>query len=177
MKAQYNEALKVLLKNEGGYVFDPNDRGGETYKGIARNFFPKWTGWTIIDQAKKEKSFPKNLEENSFLQDIVANFYKSEFWDKIKGDEIFGQLTAISIFDFAVNAGVGTSVKLVQEVLQVPIDGQLGPNTLKQLNNINEEYFLACFALAKINRYIEIIERRPSNQKYLLGWIRRTLRH
>ena len=37
------------MKHEGGYVFDPDDSGGETYKGVARKFHSKWEGWSKID--------------------------------------------------------------------------------------------------------------------------------
>ena len=35
--ANFTIALKKVLKNEGGYANNPNDAGGETYKGISRN--------------------------------------------------------------------------------------------------------------------------------------------
>lgn len=34
--AKFEHALQLLLQHEGGYVNDPDDQGGETYKGIAR---------------------------------------------------------------------------------------------------------------------------------------------
>jgi len=35
--AKFNLAFSKMLFHEGGYVNDPDDLGGETYKGIARN--------------------------------------------------------------------------------------------------------------------------------------------
>ena len=34
--------ISMILRNEGGYVFDPDDSGKETYCGISRANFPKW---------------------------------------------------------------------------------------------------------------------------------------
>ena len=51
--ADFHKALKRTAKYEGGYVNDPADAGGETYKGISRRANPKWDGWQLIDAHKK----------------------------------------------------------------------------------------------------------------------------
>ena len=33
----FEEIIEQILKHEGGYVNDPNDRGGETKYGITKN--------------------------------------------------------------------------------------------------------------------------------------------
>ncbi|MBW1801582.1 MAG: hypothetical protein JRJ85_12745, partial [Deltaproteobacteria bacterium] len=43
--AKFDEAFEKTTAIEGGYVFDPDDAGGETYKGISRRFNPSWGGW------------------------------------------------------------------------------------------------------------------------------------
>jgi hypothetical protein len=52
MASNYKEAYKATCKFEGGYANDKNDTGGETYKGIARNYWPKWAGWKTVDASK-----------------------------------------------------------------------------------------------------------------------------
>jgi lysozyme family protein len=37
----FNQAFKITMNNEGGFSDNVNDRGGETWRGIARNFWPK----------------------------------------------------------------------------------------------------------------------------------------
>ena len=54
--ADFNQALQMVLQNEGGYVNDPNDPGGETYKGIARKMNSNWIGWQLIDLQKKQNN-------------------------------------------------------------------------------------------------------------------------
>jgi lysozyme family protein len=173
--ADFNLALEHVLRNEGGYVFDKDDPGGETYKGIARNINGTWDGWITIDLLKKQSGFPGNLDTNTALQDTIKTFYKNNYWDRIKGDDLNEQLKANSIFDFAVNAGVSTSATLAQIVAGATPDGVIGPESVGMINALDNEHFLASFTVAKISRYIGIIKKRPSSQKYLYGWISRAL--
>ena len=37
--ADFNKAIAIILKHEGGYVNDPDDPGGETNMGITKRDF------------------------------------------------------------------------------------------------------------------------------------------
>lgn len=173
--ADFDSAFDVTMKAEGGYVHDPDDPGGETYKGIARSRNPKWAGWINIDLLKNTANFPKNLENDADLQQKIRDLYEANYWDKIRGDEIIDQDIAESIFDFAVNAGPRTSSKLAQMAVNEKTDGVIGPVTLAKINADDKRAFLAVFALAKIGRYVHICENRQNSRKYFYGWVRRTL--
>ena len=173
--ADFKLAYDKVLKNEGGYVNDPDDPGGETYKGVARKIHSKWDGWQIIDLLKQNTNFPKTLDNNQELQDKIELFYQVNYWDKLKADDINSQLVADSIFDFGVNAGTGTSARLAQLVVEAGADGVIGKESISKINAFDEGYFLAAFTVAKIGRYIAIIKKRPTSKKYLYGWVRRAL--
>ena len=89
--ANYKEAIAKVLKHEGGYVNDPDDKGGETYKGISRKNWKVWSGWKIIDNSKSLANFPKCLYVNTLLNEYVIDFYKRNFWVPIGGDSIKDQ--------------------------------------------------------------------------------------
>ena len=173
--ANFETSLNKTLIHEGGYVFDQDDPGGETYKGIARTVNGSWAGWQTIDKLKKMPNFPQNLDSDKILQDNIKTFYKANYWDTIKGNNIQNQAVADSVFDFAVNAGVKTSAKMVQTIIGASPDGNIGTATLAKLNIFDSGYFLALFKVAKIERYMDIIKKRPTSSKYLYGWIKRTL--
>lgn len=173
--ADFNTALSHTLKAEGGYVNDPDDPGGETYKGIARASNPKWQGWIKIDTLKNSSTFPRNIDSETSLDEMVSTFYKSNYWDRVQGDDISNQDIAESIFDFAVNAGPRTSSKLAQIACGADADGVIGPATLEKLNQEDPRAFLAVFALSKISRYVNICEKRKESRKFFYGWVRRTL--
>jgi lysozyme family protein len=173
--ADFNQAFQLVLANEGGYVNDPDDPGGETYKGVARKIFSKWDGWMKIDLLKRQPGFPGNLDKDVELQQDIEDFYRVNFWNKLKGDDIADQKVAESIFDFGVNAGVGTSASLAQLVIETKTDGVIGPESIGKLNAFNTEHFLAAFTVAKIARYISIVQKRPTSRKYFYGWICRAI--
>ena len=112
------DAYAVTLHHEGGYVNDPDDRGGETYKGISRVYNPSWDGWLSIDLEKNEHDFPKSLENNNALQNSVKKFYKLKYFDPYRGDDM-PQGLAMEMFDTSVNMGVGRAVKFLQIALNV----------------------------------------------------------
>ena len=175
--ANFKIAFQKMLIHEGSYSNDPIDLGGETYKGIARNAHPNWTGWEKIDKYKKTSGFPESLNKDTELQEMIEQFYLTNFWTPLNADNIQNQLTADSIFDFAVNAGVKTSARLVQTIVGTETDGIIGKQTLEKLNTFNPVNFQTAFTLAKIKYYISIIKKRPANKKFLFGWITRALEY
>lgn len=173
--ALFQIAYSKTTLHEGGYIFDPMDLGGETYKGIARNRNSKWTGWIIIDSSKKRPNFPKNLDDNQELQELIATLYQVQYWDKLNGDALENQEVANCIFDFGVNAGTITAISMAQLVVDAQVDGVLGPDTLLAINTMNKDHFIAAFTLAKIARYIHICQKRTQNKKYFFGWVIRAM--
>lgn len=107
--ADFLTAYKITAKNEGGYVDDLNDAGGETYCGITRKNFPHWTGWTEVDQHKPIKSGTIIPE----IDLLVEDFYRNNFWNPVNGNTITDQDLANQVYDMAVNAGVGEALKLM----------------------------------------------------------------
>ena len=173
--ADFNQAYEKTMAHEGGYVNDPDDRGGETYKGIARKFNSKWEGWSIIDIARTKGNFPRSLDSDQRLQDMIKRFYETGYWDSILGDQINSQLVAEAIFDFGVNAGVASSSKLAQAVADVKADGVIGAKSIEAINKLDEKQFITSFTLAKIARYVHLCEKRTENRKFFFGWVRRAL--
>lgn len=166
--ANFEPAFEQMIKDEGGYVLHeiPGDTGGVTYAGIARNKNPQWAGWALVDKK----------EFGGSLTTMVRDFYRAEFWGKMRGDELTNQDVANTIFNFGVNAGMGMAVKLAQLVVGSTPDGGIGPKTVERLNQITDgQRFKEQYALAKIARYAEICNRNRTQSKFLLGWVNRTL--
>jgi lysozyme family protein len=173
--ADFETAFSKVLRKEGGYVNNPKDPGGETYKGVARNIHSKWDGWPIIDALKRQSGFPGNLEGSTELQTKISTLYRSNYWDRLQADNITNQQVAFCLFDFGVNAGPATSTLLAQRVVEENPDGIMGTNTVAKINAADPEFFLAAFTVAKIARYITIVNKRPASKDFFFGWVSRAI--
>jgi len=184
--ANFEEAFRHTLKNEGGYANDPDDSGGETYKGISRVHHPKWSGWGLIDGQRQINGFPDILEDDLALDHKVQSFYKPKFWDKIKGDDLNSQVIANELFDTAVIMSPRRATMFLQDCLNmlnnratlyadIEIDGGMGPTTLATLTaylEVRSEGLLFTYLnLAQAEYFLGRIREREKNEKYARGWI------
>jgi len=193
--ADFKIAFAHTSANEGGYVFDKDDAGGETYRGVARRFNPSWKGWRIIDHSKSDnpnitnKKLTSLLSKNEKLQDHVGLFYKRAYWDKFWGDEVPDQDIANELFDTSVNLGVRRAVKFVQESVNLlnrnqknykdtEIDGYFGRGTLKVIQQYlaidNSASLLKIMNTLQGMHYINYMRKNPTQEKYARGWFKRT---
>ncbi len=137
-----------------GYVNDPNDRGGETKFGVAKNANPDINVTTLTwDQAK--------------------NVYVKRYWFAGKCDQMQGRYAALH-FDIAVNHGPKRAAIFLQRALGVDDDGIIGPATLGKANAIADVVSLCNSVCDQRKTYYEtIIKNDPSQEKYRKGWMRR----
>ncbi|MFQ5708014.1 MAG: glycoside hydrolase family 108 protein [bacterium] len=195
--ADFKEAFDKTMGHEGGYVNDPNDAGGETYKGVARRYNPDWNGWGIIDQLKDAPNFPKNLDDSQPLQDAVKALYKQKYWNPFWGDEIPDQDIAEELFDTGVNMGTGRAIKFLQQGLNllnrngklygdIVEDGDFGQNTFDALTAYlsgkgrafdrqkdKPDLLLKIMNILQGMHYINYMRKSPTQEKYARGWLKR----
>ena len=184
--ADFETGYKVVMINEGGYANDPDDAGGETYKGIARKRQPNWKGWAIVDSYKsKPGNWPALLDKDATLQKMVHSFYKSEFWDALSLDYVKDQKIANELFDTGVNMGLGIAALFLQHSLNalnrngadypdIKEDAKIGPVTVGYLNShrnpCNVYKVLNCL---QGSRYVDLCKANPKNEKFMNSWLSR----
>ena len=116
----FEKAYQELFGMEGVYSVDKEDKGGETFCGIARNYHKSWAGWRIVDANKVNgvlsQSTAKKLLQNEDLMSLVRAFYKSNDWDRFDCDNMPYSL-ALEVFEESVNLGPGRTAKFLQRVL------------------------------------------------------------
>ncbi|MCH7573584.1 MAG: hypothetical protein IIA59_00505 [Candidatus Marinimicrobia bacterium] len=179
--------LRVFARtsaHEGGYVNDPDDLGRETYRGISRRWHPEWPGWILVDDMMGRNDFPKCLDERASLQGLVREFYRTEFWDKVHGDDIESEAVAAELFDTAVNMAPKDAVTILQRCLNalnkwvmpdLKIDGIIGPETVAFLSGYlehgSEEALLIGMNSEQGHHYIERGLTKKSQRRFVKGWL------
>ena len=169
----------ILLRQEGYYANDKDDKGGETWEGIARNMYPAWSGWAIVDAHRPPGGFIGEMQANAILKPLedlqvkVLVFYKSIQWDTIDGDQIQNQSIANFMADWGVNAGMSTPVKHAQKVLSLDVDGKMGPHTLAAINSVDGPLFFSKMQAEREQFYMDVVTRNPQDKKFLNEWLQR----
>ena len=167
--ANFEIAFRKTMQNEGGFVLHKveHDSGGWTFAGIAETYNPNWPGWSLVKSGRKD---------DPEVTRMVKELYKQKYWNKARLDDIDSDLIAYNIFDFGVNAGVGTSVKIAQRIVDVTPDGGLGSITLNAINAYDEQTFVQAFFIGKVARYNAIVARNRTQQEFLHGWLNRAFK-
>jgi len=170
--ASFNEAYEKTARTEGGYANNAADAGGETYAGIARNFWPKWKGWQLIDALKDAQSFPRNLKNIPSLQKLVEDFYFSNFWLANRLGEIVNQDVADWAYDHAVNGG-GRGTQWLQEAAGVTADGDIGSKSINAINAADPAALLRKATIVASLYRLEKANDKPSQIQFLNSWLSR----
>jgi lysozyme family protein len=160
----FAEAVARTLSIEGGYSLDPADAGGETNHGIT---------------ARVARAFGYAGAMADMTLEQARAIYRARYWTAL-------QLDAVT----AVNMGTSTAGLFLQRALNVlnngatfyrdvTVDGAVGPMTLAALRDFltrrgdeGEAVLLAAINCLQGVRYIELAEARPSDERFVYGWIR-----
>ena len=159
MKSSFDGAFNHVMQSEGGYNNDPLDPGGETNLGVTKKAWAAYLGRAIQDG-----------EMAALTQSAVKPFYKSQYWDKIRGDDLPKGIDYI-VFDFAINAGVRQAILFLQRCVGATADGVIGPATMTKIAQSNMRMVILGFTNQKELFYRDIAQRKPSQERFLKGWL------
>lgn len=123
MDDNFDKALQLVLKHEGGFVNHPRDPGGATNKGVTLQTFRRFFGASkTVDDLR------------AITAEQLAHVYRRGYWDKCCCDQLPGGVD-YAVFDLAVNSGPGRAAKFVQAAVGATQDGAIGPHTLELVDN------------------------------------------
>ncbi|MDU7367970.1 MAG: glycosyl hydrolase 108 family protein [Acinetobacter baumannii] len=169
--------IDELIKREGGYVNNPNDRGGATNFGITEAV-ARVNGW---------KGPMRDLP-----LDLAKQIYKKQYWTAPRFDQVntISSAVAEELLDTGVNCGINFAKPLLQRALNLlnnqgkagfsdlEVDGVYGSETLGALKTYlskrgkdGEKVMLKVLNIMQGHRYIEICERNPTQEQFFYGWI------
>ena len=162
MNESFNRAFEIVLRFEGGYVYDPDDPGGETKYGISKRQYP-------------------HLDIKNLTKEQAKEIYYSDYWLRAKCHLLPYGLD-IYHFDTSVNVGIRRANKFLQTAINqasptghIVVDGIIGPKTLGMLKQLSPGSVLSEYACIRSDYYVRLAKRK-SLQKFLRGWIRRSIK-
>ncbi len=172
--ADFMRAYIETIGDEGGFKLHnvSGDAGGDTFAGIAYNYHPDWQGWPLVYAGKGQT-------QEQECKELVREFYKTKFWDDMRGDEIEHQAIAETIYNFGMNSSIKKSVMYAQYCLDCEPDGDLGPITLSAINRLSGleiELFVCQHTLMRVGHRLKRIRQNRSQKKFISGWLKRDLR-
>jgi lysozyme family protein len=143
--------IDLILAEEGGQVNHPRDPGGLTKYGISKRAYPQ-------------------LDIAVLTRETAVALYRRDYWNPVHGDELPDGLDLL-VLDSAINQGPATTIRLLQEALNLNQDGVLGPITLaharRTLPNVLQEFCALRAWRYEINRNEDVFGK---------GWFRRLFR-
>ena len=157
MKHNWDEALRHILKYEGGYVNHPADPGGMTNLGVTKRVWEEWTGKPATE-----------ADMRALTPEMVGPLYKTRYWDAVRADDLPSGVD-LCVFDCAVNAGVGRASKFLQQAVGVTADGQIGPKTVEAPTAKPADEVVAKFCDLREAHYKSL----PTFATFGKGWMRR----
>ena len=144
-------ALDLVFEQEGGYVRDPHDPGGETNFGISKRAHPE-------------------IDIRNLTRDKAAEVYRKRYWlpvyDRFKSPEV-----AAKVFSLAVNMGSRPAHRCLQRAIRgagqppVAVDGVIGPVTLAATDRADP-----AMLIASLRSEAACFYRSLGKPRYLRGW-------
>jgi uncharacterized protein (TIGR02594 family) len=160
----FETALRHVLDMEGGWSDDPHDPGGPTNKGITLAVFARERGVDVTT----ENFAALKAALQSIPDSLVRDIYVRRYWQPAHCAALRAPL-ALMHFDAAVNHGVSAATRFLQEVLDVDIDGEIGPITLAAARKAPLRQTIARYADLRRRRYRAL----PHFWRFGRGWLRR----
>lgn len=162
--SNFDKAIEVVLKHEGGLIDHPNDPGGLTNFGISS----RWARGANL-----------KLDIRSLSKEDAVKLYRVYFWDYYDMVRIRDEKLATKVFDTLVNVGPSQTFKFLQRALRsfgyshVVDDGAFGPITNNAITMAIPNDILYAFRSEQAGFYRLLAAMDSSKLVFLKGWLRR----
>lgn len=160
--SDFGAALDYLLDLEDrsrSYVEVTDNNGGKVIAGINSRSYPK-------EEAAIAAVVP------SLRAAPVSRFYLAYFWQPLQLASLSWQDVANRVLASAVNMGMYSGVKLLQEAVNacgavIVVDGKVGPVTIAAANAADPAALLAAFRQQLEAAYRLIAAHNPDDMKFI----------
>lgn len=171
-----DEIIAGVVGREGGYVDNPDDKGGPTR-------------WGVTEKVARAHGYAGHMRD--LPRETAVAIFEADYWFGPRFDQVHTVSPAIAeeLCDTGINMGPAVQAKILQRWLTalnvkgtlypdlVP-DGQIGPRTitalqlfLKARGQEGEKVLLRALNSSQAVRYLELAEQREANETFLFGWL------
>ena len=158
----FDNALKFVLLEEGGYVNNPHDSGGATNHGVTQS---------VYDDYRKQRNLP--VQDVQLITDAeTRELYENNYWEPSKAQLMHSPLDCAH-FDWCVNHGVQGALKTLQAALGVTADGVWGPQTAAALAVADTVETAHAYNTLRREWYNNRVKQRGDQAVFLTGWLGR----
>jgi lysozyme family protein len=170
MAQTVDDMIETILRHEGGYVDDPQDRGGATNMGITQATLAAWRGRAVTKE-----------EVKALTEEEAKEIYRSRYFSAPKLETLAAPIQPLA-FDMSINHGPGGAIKLIQQTLKnmgypCGVDGGIGPNTRGCLERAIADHGWEAvnnkIVDERVAFYRRIVARDESQRRFLHGWLNR----
>jgi lysozyme family protein len=156
--SNFDACWAFTIQEEGGFSNDPQDPGGATNHGITLRELALWRGAEV------------SVQDVIDLQaDEAGRIAKALYWRAMSCDALPIGVDLV-VFDFGFNAGQKRSVEFLQQQVEVPVDGDIGPITELAARGADRQATIIGLTLRDQALYRSL----PTFNRFGNGWIART---
>lgn len=177
MSARVKAIIDEIIRVEGGYSNNKDDRGGETMYGIT----------VAVARANGYAGPMKNMPRS-----VAERVYRQRYVETPRFDQVLERTekVGVELIDTGVNMGPARAAEFLQRWLNgfnllgsgyqdLFVDGRLGPLTFDALDRFlarrgaeGEGVLLTALNCTQGSRYLGITEGNKSQRTFLYGWMR-----
>ena len=163
----FYSTIPLVLKYEGGFTDNPNDRGGRTNMGVTQGFLD-----TYKERAGVSVDDVRHLKEEDAIE-----LYRTE-WNIYGFGKLDNSNVMKLVYDFAVNSGPLVAIKYLQRILngkgkKLAVDGYIGENTNRAANSVDEKWLVREIQKSRAEHCDRIVGQDPKQREFIKGWFNR----
>jgi lysozyme family protein len=163
----FYSTIPLVLRYEGGYTDNPNDRGGRTNMGVTQGFLD-----TYKERAGVSVDDVRHLKEEDAIE-----LYRTE-WNIYGFGKLDNSNVMKLVYDFAVNSGPQVAIKYLQRILNskgknLAVDGYIGENTNRAANSVDEKWLVREIQKSRAEHCDRIVDQDPKQREFIKGWFNR----
>lgn len=171
----FPEALRHILRHEGGYVDHPADPGGATKYGMSLRTLRAQGDleWDVDGDGDVDAA-----DVRALTPEDAARYYREHWWDRYGFGRLHSGPAAIKLMDMAINMGAAQAVQLAQQAAvicgrDIAVDGAFGPRTAAALDLIPIRDLRHALCGVQAGYYAGLVRMRSSFRAFERGWMAR----